>query len=629
MLKEMRKTASSWIIKILLSLIVIAFVFMGVGNYRSQEASRIGTVNGEAVTIDEYRTVYRDIVDRMRQQFGNNLNSELIEMLQVKKQALDRVIGEKLVLQEAEKLGLKVTDEELSDAIGKIDVFKENAQFSPSRYEQVLKRVSLTPESFELRQRNAMLAGKMQALITDNVNVSEKEAKEWFWWQETQVNIDMAWFKHSRYSDVAPTEEELKAYYDANREKYKTEPSRKVQYVRFLRDDYLDGVVAEEDIKIYYEENIDRFRRPKTVEARHILLKVSEDADEATVGQVEAKAKEIASQARQEGQDFAVLAKEFSEGPTRDKGGYLGAFKKEDMVRPFSNNAFAMAEGEISDPVRTRFGWHVIKVEKINEATTTSFEEAKADIGKTLLEEKAKNDAYDAAEAVYEISLDGDDLLQASEEKNAKLVSVDYFTRTGVVKEVADTRTFIDAAFGLEKDEISDLIEMADGYYIMQVLDIKPAVPADYEEALARVKGDLKRELQEGKASADADQFLTAVAGGADFATKLEAYGLKPLSSGFFKRNDAIPGVGRESEVNTAAFGLTEEQPLVGNVIKGAQGYYVIRLQSRKTPEEVSFAAEKERVATSLLQQKKMNVLNDWIAGLREQGEVVIKEGLL
>ena len=93
MLKEMRKTASSWIIKILLSLIVIAFVFMGVGNYRSQEASRLGTVNGEAITIDEYRTVYRDIIDRMRQQFGNNLNSELIEMLQVKKQAVDRVIG--------------------------------------------------------------------------------------------------------------------------------------------------------------------------------------------------------------------------------------------------------------------------------------------------------------------------------------------------------------------------------------------------------------------------------------------------------------------------------------------------------------------------------------------------------
>ena len=129
----------------------------------------------------------------------------------------------------------------------------------------------------------------------------------------------------------------------------------------------------------YYEANPEQFKTPKTVEARHILIKVPRDADPDAVERARIKSLAIHKMAI-EGKDFAELAKQFSEGPTKDKGGHLGTFKKETMVKPFADKAFSMKTGEISEPVRTPFGWHIIKVETINKAVARSLEESTAQI---------------------------------------------------------------------------------------------------------------------------------------------------------------------------------------------------------------------------------------------------------
>jgi peptidyl-prolyl cis-trans isomerase D len=230
---------------------------------------------------------------------------------------------------------------------------------------------------------------------------------------------------------------------------------------------------------------------------------------------------------------------------------------------------------------------------------------------------------------VFEISLEGDDLISAAEEKSAELVATDFFTRSGVIKGVADQQTFRDTAFGLKNGEISDVIEMSDGYYIIQVLEVKPAVLADFQEAESRVAADLKRELQDGKASADADQFLVTVSGGGDWAEALQKYSLENLAVGPIKRNHPIPDIGRESQLTEAAFQLTAEAPLSPSVIKGQRGYYIARLKDRKEPDGAAFDTEKEGVQQRLLQQKKMKVFRDWIAELKAQSEIEIKEDIL
>jgi peptidyl-prolyl cis-trans isomerase D len=169
-------------------------------------------------------------------------------------------------------------------------------------------------------------------------------------------------FEPGRYQDIEVTDEEVQEYFDANQNNYKTELKLKAQYIYFNPQDFAGGVtVAVEDVKDYFDSHPDEFIVPKTVKARHILFKLEKDSSPEVVEEKRKKAEEVLALAKG-GEDFGELAKTYSEGPSKDRGGDLGTFKKETMVKPFADQAFSMKAGEISDPVRTQFGWHIIKV---------------------------------------------------------------------------------------------------------------------------------------------------------------------------------------------------------------------------------------------------------------------------
>jgi peptidyl-prolyl cis-trans isomerase D len=200
-----------------------------------------------------------------------------------------------------------------------------------------------------------------------------------------------------------------------------------------------------------------------------------------------------------EGKDFAELAKQYSEGPTRDKGGYLGKFKKEAMVKPFADMAFSLKAGEIGEPVRTQFGWHIIKVEKVNEASITSFDDAKKNIQKNLTDDMAKSLAYDEAETVSDDAIEEEDLINAAKERNMKILTTDFFSSKGPIKGIKDSSKFASIAFNLTDKEISNVEEFENGYYILQLADkIQPKIPA-LDKVKEQVRLELIREKQDEK----------------------------------------------------------------------------------------------------------------------------------
>ena len=171
MLRLMREQAGSWLIKVLLGAIVIVFVFWGVGSFRSQRGDRIATVNGDPITLDEYRNTFDNLVDQLRRRFGNNLDGDMIEKLQVKKQALNQLINNTLLLQEAKRLKFRVSDTELASAISQIPAFQRAGRFDKQLYRNVLERLKMTPEEFEVAQINAMMIEKLSTLITSCVDI--------------------------------------------------------------------------------------------------------------------------------------------------------------------------------------------------------------------------------------------------------------------------------------------------------------------------------------------------------------------------------------------------------------------------------------------------------------------------
>ncbi len=628
MLSLMRKHAGTWMIKIILGAIVVVFVFWGVGSYTSRRSGQVASVNGTIITLDDYRITYGNLVEQVRQSFGNNLNEELIEMLQLRKRALDQLIDRSLMLQAAEKFKLTVSDEELSESIRNISAFQTAGAFDGRRYINTLNRNKITPETFEIQQRDAILIDKLEAFISGNIKVSDPEAQQSYIWNNTEVDIDYVILEPQQYKEIELTDEEIRNYFDQNKDSYKTDPRIKIRYLYFKPEDYAGKVtVSEDDIQDYYESNPEKFKSPKTVEARHILIKLGPDANAEEVESARQRIETVLEMAK-EGRDFAELAKQYSEGPTKTQGGNLGAFRREAMVKPFADKAFSMKAGEISEPVRTRFGWHIIKVEKVNPEKTLTLSEAEGDILKNLKADFSKNLAYDEAEAVYDESFEGRNLDVIAEERNLKILTTEYFSQKNPPAEIKANPRFTSFAFSLPTNEISGVQDFGDGYYLIEVIDQVPAQISELETVEAKVKKDLVKEKQDTKARDEAQAFLAELKNGETFATLGEKFKLAPKKTGFFKRNDSIPTIGSERDLARIAFRLSDNNKLPEEVIKGQKGYFVISFRERQKPSLEGFEKEKTEIKERLLQQKTLKTFDAWLKQLKNESRITIEEGV-
>ena len=630
MLSLMRKQAGSWLIKVLLGGVAITFVSWGGYQMTSQRSGRAATVNGETILAEEYRITYKKLIQQVQQRFGSSLNEEMMQAMQLPKQAIDQLVNQMLMRQAASELDLRVSDEDLSRSIRSVGAFQTAGEFDPRRYRQVLVNNNLTPEAFEASQRDSLLIDKISTFITGSVKISDDEAFEWYKWNSAMVDLEFVVFEPGRYPEVAVTTEEIQQYFEGHKDAYKTEPQINVRYAKFDPQSYVAKVeISDDEITEYYDEHPDEFQNPKTVEARHILIKVEQDAAVEDVAGAKEKIEDILKKARA-GQDFAELAKQYSEGPSKSKGGHLGSFRRDAMVKPFADKAFAMQAGEISDPVRTQFGWHIIKVEKVNEAMVTTLADARDNIRKKLADENAKLLAYDAAESVFDATYEGDRLETVASENQMVVHTTDFFARQGgPATGVKDKTAFTKAAFELPEGEISEVQDFGDGYYLIEIIDKRPAQIPEFSAVEKEVSADLIKEKKGQNAKKDAEALLAALKDGADMATASKEFDLKVQSTGLFKRNDAIPNIGYERAISSAAFELSDQNQLPQEIIDGPKGYYVIKFKQRQAPSIADFEKEKEDIKNRLLQQKQYKAFQAWLDQRKKSSEIVIEEDFL
>lgn len=626
MLSFMREKAGSWFIKVILFAIVVVFVLWGVGSFNESRRNEVASVNGESIGQDEYNRAYNNQIENLRRQFRDNLTPEMIERLQIKQQVVNGLISQKLMLQEAKKMNLRVTDQELVEAVQGIEAFKTAGSFDNNRYKAIMNQIRMAPEVFEEGHRQDLLIDKLKTIVSSSIHVSEGEARQWYEFNHSTVNIAFLLFSPEMYKNIEPSDEELKMFFEKNGLSYKTEPRVKACYLQFIPEKYKVKVVIEPtDIADYYESFTDEFRTEKTVEARHILLKLDETAPSSEVEKVRQKALEILKEARS-GKNFADLAKKFSEDSSKDKGGYLGAFKRDTMVKPFADKAFSMEAGDISDPVRTEFGWHVIKVEKVNEPSVRSLEEATQSIREKLMSQKARDLAFEAAESAYDIAFSNGTLEKAATTLKMDLKTTDFFDKSGKPLAFADASKFANSAFELENKAISNVLELKEGFFILQKLEIDSERIPELSTVRSTVRQDFIRQKQADKAKADAESCLADLKGGALMDAAGQKFGIKPILTGFFKRGDAIPQIGNEREIANAAFELSKEKNLPASVFQGTKGVYVIQFSERKAPAQDGFAVEKGKIEKQLFEKKERAFFTQWLDKLRADSKVTIND---
>jgi peptidyl-prolyl cis-trans isomerase D len=617
-------------IKVVLGVIVVVFVFWGVGSYRSGKGNRIAVVNGEAIALEEYRGTYEQLLEQYRRQFGSALDQKLLKTLNLKEQALNQLIDRRLLLQAADRLNLHVTDQAVAEAIQSIEAFQENGRFVPQRYQRLLSMNRMTPEIFEENMRRDLLVQKMQGFILGSAKVSESEVLETFQWREKQVSIDYVLFKPSSFTNIEITPEALESHFSENQKNYEMPPKVKARYIRIAFDALEPQVeVSEDEISEYFDLNQDAYGTPKKVQARHILFKTEQGAPQETLDAARAKAQKVLEEARA-GKDFAKLAEKYSDDPgSKKKGGDLGFFTRDRMVKPFSDAAFAMNPGEISDLVLSPFGWHIIKVEKVQEAKEPVLSEVQDKIKNKLLKEKAKNLAYDKAEAFFRTTYGGARLTEIVEGQDMVVLETDFFSRRDPIKQIKESGKFAELAFGLGDDEVSEPLELSDGYYLLEVAEKKEAAIPELESVEEKVRKDLLVIRQDELAKEKAEQFLASVKEGKDFNAVAKARQLEVKSTDFFKRTGSIPGIGFEKAIVDTAFSLEPSNPLSDQVIKGRQGVFVIRFKESKEADPKEFEAQKADIMAQIKSQKQQKLVEEWLAQLRQEGEVTIQEGFL
>ncbi len=624
MLSTMRKSAGSWIIKILLGIIVLAFVFMGAGSFYARRTQRVASVNGQTITVNEFQHAYNSLLTNLRNQFNGNLPDSMIKNLNLKKRALDQLVDKTLLTQVAGKLGITVPKEQLVQAITSIPAFQHNGTFNDRRYKYVLGQNHMTPQIFETLQKEAMAMGEVKTLIGNCVHVSDEEVRQWYNWEKSTVNIDYAVFSPDEFTKIQVTDNEIQSYFKAHAKDYQTAPMVKVRYALFSPDNYITEVnVTDDDVAAYYNQHMDNFKHPESVTAREILLKLDRNADKKEVDKKHEEALMLIKKA-DAGKDFAELAKKYSEGPSAKNGGLIGPLTKKEMLKPIADAAFSLKPGEISKPVRTQNGWHVIKVVSDRKAGVDSLDQVKDKIRKILEQQRARSIAYDKALAAYNVSYDGPDLVKNSKTMGFPLKETGFFSRTKGPKGIDDAGKFADIAFELQMNDVSNIKEIGNSYYLMQLVARQPEKIPPLDSVKDRVKADVLHEKEVKAAETAAKKFLKEVKSSGNMAEAARKEGIDTKTTGFFTQRGPVPGIGRNRDIITTAFSLTDKNPVPDHVIKSGNHFYVIALKEIKLPAKKTFLADKDKIHSQLMARKRMAMIDSWMAGLRQRSQIKI-----
>ena len=629
MLGTMRKHATSWLIKVACFAIVIVFIFWGGYSYTEKKASRVAVVNGSYIGLREYQSMYSNLVEQMRRQFGRQFSSELVETLNLKGQALDRLINRRLILAEAGMLEFDVSREELQNAIVSYPAFQTNGQFDSLRYQQILRSNKLTPQDFEANQREDLLINKVEQFITRGTKVLESEMLSFFHHTRDRVNLAYVQIDPQDFKNQVKVDEEaVRDYFDKHRENYRLADKRNILYVRFVPQDYLADVeVTDQEIEEFYQLHQDDYREPKKVHARHILFRISEKAKTAEIQEILDRAKKVLKLARK-GDNFAELARKYSEDSTAAKGGDLGYFKSGDMVKPFADSAFSLKKGEISDLVRTRFGIHIIKVEDITEESVQPLAAVKETVRQSLKEERSREIALQRADSFIDLSRALDDLQKAAAEAGLEVKESGLFAVEEPVPQLGRHPEINDIIFALRPKEISPAFSIGDDQLVAQLVEIQDSRLEEFAEAQERVQEDWITEQSEVLARKQAQEWLETARQEGNLAEVARRNKLKINKTGLFTTISPAPPFGNQRDMVITAFSLTVEQPVPSEVYEVDGKFIILQLEDSQPASENGFQKEKDSLAKQLLQAKKEQTFSRWINGRRQQADIKMLQEL-
>lgn len=616
------------ITQIFLALITLPFAFWGVDSYvrNADVGAGVATVGRSKISRQELETALREQQDRMRAQLGGKLDPALFETPQMRRAVLDSLVTQRLLVEQTQKARLVVSNDQLAQFISGVPSLQENGKFSRERYEALVAAQGMSKEIFEARLRQDMAMQQLMLPVTEAGIVGQAAASRWLATQLEQREIgELRLLPETYASRVKLAADAAKKFYEANRKKFELPEQVRAEFLVLSRDALTaQAAISDEEVKAYYQSHADRYKEGETRRASHILIRAAKDAPDAEAKAAKARADELLTQVKKTPGDFARIAKLNSQDPgSAEKGGDLDWFGRGAMVKAFEDTAFTLKEGQISEVVRSDFGFHIIRVTGARPERVKPLEEVKADVVAEIKRETGAKKYAEAAEAfgnmVYE---QADSLKPAAEKWKLELRQSTWFAKDGKLPAPFDNPKLAAALFsddGLKNKRNTEAVEVAPGTLVSaRVLEHKPAAL----QPLDVVKGDIEkyliREDALNLATKDGEEKLARLAKG-------EAVDLKWSPSRNVSRTAAQ---GLPPDALRAVFKADAAKlPAYAGVAVPGSGYVLFRISSVKGVGEIG---KDDQLGRALAQKYARFVAEEefaaWMSTLKERFPVEINK---
>jgi peptidyl-prolyl cis-trans isomerase D len=607
MLKVFRDNLKNlaWILWVIIALFVLALAADFGASVRSRGTqAAAATVGGETVPIAAVQRAHQNLAGMYRQVYGDQLPPELEKQMYV--QALNQAVNQRILLAEARRLGLAVTDAELRDRILEVPAFKdEKGNFiGEQAYAQTLQLNKVTVADFEREVREELLMKKLTDALSANLYVAEDEIQRAYRDQVERTKIRYIQLPRTRFEQQVQVQPaEVEAYFKAHPQEFRLPEQRDVAYLLVSRAQMAgQAAVSDQDLRGYYDAHKAEFTQEEQVHARHILVMVNDKRDDAQAqARVEEARKKLAG-----GAGFAAVASEYSDDTaSKEKGGDVGYFGPHRMVKEFEEAAFAAPPHKVVGPVKSSFGYHLIEVLDKRAGGVQPFDAVQAQIRARLTGERTQQAAESRAKDLAS-------RLAANKPANAGALkalaqppAVTYAEtgRIGAQDPVPGFGTAINTtAFSLKKGEVSQAVQVPQGWVILYVKDLSAAHAPTLPEVEPRVRAAVTSQKLQQLAQQKLEAARQEIAAGKTLDQVAAGLGVQVQETPEFGGQGVIPGLGYNPELTKAALALPTGQ--VGGPIPVSQGSLLFQVTDHKGWDPKQYAANREQTRSTLLQQK-------------------------
>ena len=630
MLSAIREKATGWIAWIIVILISIPFALWGVNSYfEGATQIVIAVANGVEIEQSDYQRALAQKQRQLVQLAGRDLGTEYLDSPVFKRQVVDSMIDEALAREFSRDRGFRISDNQLNRFIRTTEAFHTNGQFDNERYERLIGNAGLSVQGFQAQQRQQLTTDQMRISLAETAFVSQTELNYALKLLNQKRSAVYAILLLEHFLEgVKITDEDISNEFDAKRSVYFEPPQARVAYVE-LSVARLAAAIKIDDsaVKKHYDDAPRRYSKPGSRSASHILLPLAAGA--AAEEAVRAKAARLVSEARG-GADFAELARTYSkDAGSATRGGDLGVIQKGAMVPPFEKAVFALSAGEISEPVKTEFGYHVIKVTRVSKTEAIPFEEVREDIATALRRRGGEAEFVQLAEQLGNIAFEQPDSLEPlTDQLGLAIQTIDWFSGamgTGIAANPKVRK----AAFS---DEVlvdglnSGVIEInPDTLIVFRKLEHRERRPMLLEEVSDQIKTTLENRQAMLALEQAGNAILTALTDGTPWAELLGRYGLVEASLPAAVEEITDP---QEQAIAVKVFAAPHPgagAPVFGGGQISPEVFAIYRLDAvtMGDPSAVE-QEEREQVRTAILRRQGDLLFDGFRADLRKAADVKI-----